>query len=168
MVTAEQWDLSPAWRQLLNGRGRLVVPLRIRGGTHVVAFKPGNGCLRSVASRFYRAVPLDVTDQLGQRREHGERCDVLTVAGRRPVLIWDSDQRINPTELGQSLVPNAGNRTWTGVTVKSGDDLGALWLRLAARELGACGFAGNAGEQLAPWRSPTAAPGSWKSPTSRI
>ncbi|MFK0250215.1 hypothetical protein ACIQUM_36400 [Amycolatopsis azurea] len=158
VFTTEQWDLSPAWGQSLTRGGRLVVPLRLRGATYVIVFKRDGGFLRSTASRFYAATPLDVVDQHGRRRRYGDRCDVLNLCGERPVLMWESDQRIKPEQLRRSLQLDLRDQRWTGVTVHHGDDLGTLWLQLAARELGTCGLAGGTGTSIAPMAIPEGTP----------
>lgn len=144
VMTEAQWDLSPDWRKHLLGRGRLVVALRIRGTTHVVAFTGAdNDCLRSVSRRVCPALPAGTVDQEGCRRPLGDRGEVLIVAGQHAMLMWDSGQPINAARLHHSLRFNPGEHQWTGVTTPDEDDLSTLWLWLATRELGACGLASD-------------------------
>jgi protein-L-isoaspartate(D-aspartate) O-methyltransferase len=49
LVTAGAWDVAPAWVEQLAPNGRVVVPLRLRGLTRVVAFKRDGVGLRSVS-----------------------------------------------------------------------------------------------------------------------
>ncbi|KAB2344839.1 methyltransferase, FxLD system [Actinomadura rudentiformis] len=39
IVTAGAWDIPPAWRTQLTPRGRLIVPLRLKGITRTIAFE---------------------------------------------------------------------------------------------------------------------------------
>ncbi|WP_192747107.1 class I SAM-dependent methyltransferase [Amycolatopsis roodepoortensis] len=143
VVTTEQFDLSEAWMRQLARHGRLVVPFRLRGATHIIAFERDGEALRSTTSRFYRT---DLGDHAGP---YGERRAVIDIAGERPLLTWDDDQEINPAELGRCLKRGGGKLEWTGVLVSEEDPLDALWLRLAARESGACHLAGGTGDWIA-------------------
>ncbi|MFJ3405378.1 methyltransferase, FxLD system [Promicromonospora sp. NPDC090134] len=49
LVTAGAWDVAPAWVEQLAPGGRLVLPLRLRGLTRVVAFEHEGTGLRSVS-----------------------------------------------------------------------------------------------------------------------
>lgn len=49
LVTAGAWDVAPAWIDQLAPAGRVVLPLRLRGLTRVVAFERNGAGLRSVS-----------------------------------------------------------------------------------------------------------------------
>lgn len=49
LVTAGAWDVAPAWIEQLASDGRVVLPLRLRGLTRVVAFERDRAGLRSVS-----------------------------------------------------------------------------------------------------------------------
>lgn len=49
LVTAGAWDVAPAWIDQLAPDGRVVLPLRLRGLTRVVAFERNGAGLRSVS-----------------------------------------------------------------------------------------------------------------------
>jgi protein-L-isoaspartate(D-aspartate) O-methyltransferase len=49
LVTAGAWDVAPAWVEQLAPNGRVVLPLRLRGLTRVVAFERDGAGLRSVS-----------------------------------------------------------------------------------------------------------------------
>ncbi|MGW6196966.1 methyltransferase, FxLD system [Kribbella sp. NPDC055110] len=49
LVTAGAWDVAPAWIEQLAPDGRVVLPLRLRGLTRVVAFERDGSGLRSVS-----------------------------------------------------------------------------------------------------------------------
>ncbi|MEU3625721.1 hypothetical protein BS329_38725 [Amycolatopsis coloradensis] len=151
VVTRPRWDLAPAWTRQLSDHGRLVVALRLRGGTHCVVFT-GWRCLYSVTIRLCTPTPHNQLPHRGERRQ------VLDIPGERPVLTWDQDQTINPSRLGRHLGHPPGVSLWTGVTIEDGEELGQLWLWLAAREPGACGLAGGTGTWLAPLANPDGTP----------
>lgn len=49
LVTAGAWDVAPAWVEQLAPEGRVVLPLRLRGLTRVVALERNGAGLRSVS-----------------------------------------------------------------------------------------------------------------------
>ncbi|WP_326599223.1 methyltransferase, FxLD system [Streptomyces sp. NBC_01803] len=59
VVTAGAWDIPSAWREQLSERGRIVVPLRMRGLTRSIAFdQDGEGLLVSDSYRLCGFVPM--------------------------------------------------------------------------------------------------------------
>jgi protein-L-isoaspartate(D-aspartate) O-methyltransferase len=58
VVTAGAWDVPPAWRDQLAGDGVLVVPLRMRGLTRVVALERDGAALVSRSARMCGFVPM--------------------------------------------------------------------------------------------------------------
>lgn len=58
LVTAGAWDVSQAWVQQLAPGGRIVLPLRLRGLTRVVAFEREGTGLRSVSVQEDGFIPM--------------------------------------------------------------------------------------------------------------
>ncbi|MCM3884300.1 methyltransferase, FxLD system [Frankia sp. R82] len=70
VVTAGAWDIPPAWLEQLSDRGRIVVPLRMRGLTRSVAFDrvDADGKV-SLTSRSYRLCGFVPMQGIGSSRE---------------------------------------------------------------------------------------------------
>ena len=68
IVTAGAWDLPPAWISQLTGRGRLVVPLRMRGLTRSIAFDRDGAGLVSRAYSLARFVPVQGDGAFDERK----------------------------------------------------------------------------------------------------
>jgi protein-L-isoaspartate(D-aspartate) O-methyltransferase len=58
VVTAGAWDIPSAWREQLSERGRIVVPLRMRGLTRSIAFDQDGEGLVSDSYRLCGFVPM--------------------------------------------------------------------------------------------------------------
>ena len=58
VVTAGAWDIPSAWREQLSERGRIVVPLRMRGLTRSIAFEQDGEVLVSDSYRLCGFVPM--------------------------------------------------------------------------------------------------------------
>ncbi|MBE1875043.1 methyltransferase, FxLD system [Myceligenerans pegani] len=58
LVTAGAWDVAPAWVDQLAPGGRIVLPLRLRGLTRVVAFERDGDRLRSVSVAEDGFIPM--------------------------------------------------------------------------------------------------------------
>lgn len=58
IVTAGAWDIPPAWLEQMSQRGRIVVPLRMRGITRSIAFDRDGKDLVSVSYRLCGFVPM--------------------------------------------------------------------------------------------------------------
>ncbi|MFF3892735.1 methyltransferase, FxLD system [Streptomyces sp. NPDC001812] len=58
MVTAAAWDIPPSWIGELAEKGRLVVPLTVRGTTRSIAFDRDDEGLISHSYRLARFVPM--------------------------------------------------------------------------------------------------------------
>ncbi|WP_255724412.1 methyltransferase, FxLD system [Frankia sp. Cj3] len=70
IVTAGAYDLPPAWLDQLSDRGRIVVPLRIRGLTRSIAFdRISTDGKASLISRGYRLCGFVPMQGVGSRRE---------------------------------------------------------------------------------------------------
>jgi protein-L-isoaspartate(D-aspartate) O-methyltransferase len=58
IVTAGAWDIPPAWVEQLSARGRIVVPLRLKGLTRTIAFDRTDARLNSDSYRLAGFVPM--------------------------------------------------------------------------------------------------------------
>ena len=67
VVTAGSWDIPPAWVAQLAERGRLVVPLRLRGLTRSIAFDRDGEGLISRGYRLSAFVPMQGSGAFGER-----------------------------------------------------------------------------------------------------
>lgn len=68
VVTAGAWDIPPAWISQLSPKGRLVVPLRLRGITRSVAFDREAAGLVSRSYSLARFVPVQGKGEFLERR----------------------------------------------------------------------------------------------------
>ncbi|PUB27698.1 protein-L-isoaspartate(D-aspartate) O-methyltransferase [Promicromonospora sp. AC04] len=103
LVTAGAWDVAPAWVEQLAPDGRVVLPLRLRGLTRVVAFERSGTGLRSVSvvedgfipMKGIRAmpeknVPLGTGPDLTLRIDDAQPIDraLLEALDSEPTLEW--------------------------------------------------------------------------------
>lgn len=104
VVTAGAWDIPPAWLEQLAPDGRLVVPLRMRGLTRVVALEragehwqsvsavnDGFVPLRGVGHQPERNITLDEAGPLILRIDDGQPVDadaLRAALGGDPVQVW--------------------------------------------------------------------------------
>jgi protein-L-isoaspartate(D-aspartate) O-methyltransferase len=103
LVTAGAWDVAPAWVDQLAPEGRVVLPLRLRGLTRVVAFERDGGGLRSVSvvedgfipmkgigAMPEKNVPLGPGPDLTLRIDDAQRVEesLLEALDREPTLEW--------------------------------------------------------------------------------
>ena len=126
IVTAGASDLAPAWASQLNPRGRLVVPLSIRGVQQCVAFAPAHGHLSSVAVCGCQFMPLTGAMGNGDQR--------LPVPGHPGVHLQAAAETDVDTALVGDVLRHRGPATDTGVAVRSGDVFASLRPWLAFRE----------------------------------
>jgi protein-L-isoaspartate(D-aspartate) O-methyltransferase len=126
IVTAGASDLAPAWASQLNPRGRLVVPLSIRGVQQCVAFAPAHGHLSSVAVCGCQFMPLTGAMANGDQR--------LPVPGHPGVHLQAAAETDVDTALVGDVLRHRGPATDTGVAVRSGDVFASLRPWLAFRE----------------------------------
>lgn len=103
LVTAGAWDVALAWVEQLAPDGRVVLPLRLRGLTRVVAFERDGAGLRSVSvvedgfipmkgigAMPEKNVPLGPGPDLTLRIDDGQPVDVslLQALDGEPTLEW--------------------------------------------------------------------------------
>ncbi|MFC4585344.1 methyltransferase, FxLD system [Sphaerisporangium corydalis] len=127
IVTAGAWDLPPAWRQQLTPAGRLVVPLRIIGGTtRSIAFDLHDDHLvsRSMVTCGFLAMR-----GIGARPEPA----IPLIDG---VTLLLGDGRTAPSHALARALSQPALRSWSGISIPSGpsfQDLD-LWLATTSRE----------------------------------
>lgn len=124
IVTVGAWDLPAAWWVQLNPGGRLVVPLRWRGQTRVIAFTREPGRLRSDWVDLCGFVPM-----IGQ---DGERAACIDL-DRHAEISWDKDQSVDSAALA-GVLDRAMTFQWSGVSVGPEDSFDGIWLRLTATD----------------------------------
>jgi protein-L-isoaspartate(D-aspartate) O-methyltransferase len=103
LVTAGAWDVAPAWFEQLAPDGLIVLPLRLRGLTRVVAFERHEDGLRSVSvaedgfipmkgigAMPEKNVPLGTGPDLTLRIDDGQHVDaaILQALDGEPELAW--------------------------------------------------------------------------------
>lgn len=127
IATVGCWDIPAAWWDQLTGDGRLVLPLRWRGDSRIVAFARTGSLMTADAIRMGGFIPM---------REHdGE--EVFTVADGAATVRCDPDQPITSEAL-TGVFEQARTETWSGVTVGDNESWDVVWLRMASYEPGAC------------------------------
>ena len=103
LVTAGAWDVAPAWVEQLAPDGRVVLPLRLRGLTRVLAFERAGTGLRSVSvvedgfipmkgigAMREKNVPLGPGPDLTLRIDDAQPADraLLEALDSEPTLEW--------------------------------------------------------------------------------
>ncbi|MGH3832944.1 MAG: methyltransferase, FxLD system [Pseudonocardiaceae bacterium] len=127
IVTAGAWDIPPAWLEQLAPGGRIVVPLRIRGLTRLVALERHGASWRSVSVENDGFIPLRGAGHLPERNIRLDEDGTL-------ILRVDDGQPADADALRHALC-GAPARLWTGVMVTSqetGTGFGDLDYWLAA------------------------------------
>lgn len=125
VVTAGAWDIPPAWRTQLTARGRLIVPLRLKGVTRTIAFEADGEGLASVSYLLSGFVPMQGDGQhhervlaVGDDESWGLRVDEgapdFDAAGLRAALVhtrverWSGAAFDLPDELELFLLTRGG------------------------------------------------------------
>ncbi|MGH3755842.1 MAG: methyltransferase, FxLD system, partial [Pseudonocardiaceae bacterium] len=127
IVTAGAWDIPPAWLEQLAPGGRIVVPLRIRGLTRLVALERHGASWRSVSVENDGFIPLRGA---GHQPERNLRLDEDGTL----ILRVDDGQPADADALRRAVGGTPVQR-WTGVMVTSqekGTGFGDLDYFLAA------------------------------------
>jgi protein-L-isoaspartate(D-aspartate) O-methyltransferase len=130
IVTAQAWDLPPAWIDQLTQDGRIVVPLRARGLTRTVALDPvTDDPAITLAGEDIRLCSFVPMQGLGAHDEH----QILIEGGRvrlrvegSAALDTNTDTAVDNEEIAHALrQPRIA--LWSGVTFDHVDELD-LWL----------------------------------------
>jgi protein-L-isoaspartate(D-aspartate) O-methyltransferase len=118
VVTAGTWDIPPTWRDQLSERGRIVVPLRMRGLTRSVAFdraSDGNGVgLVSHSYRLSGFVPMQGVGSYCER--------VVPLANGVALRLDDESQQLDVEGLREALHSPRLER-WSGAAFDLPDEL---------------------------------------------
>ncbi|MEU8269003.1 methyltransferase, FxLD system [Sphaerisporangium sp. NPDC049002] len=129
IVTAGAWDLPPAWWRQLAPTGRLVVPLRITGGTtRSIAFDRQGGHL---VSRSMMTCGFLAMRGIGAQSEP-------TIALADGVTLVLGDGRTAPPEALARALDEPATRSWSGIAIPSGRTFQHLDLWLATTCQGFC------------------------------
>ncbi|MGH3502851.1 MAG: methyltransferase, FxLD system [Nocardioidaceae bacterium] len=124
IVTAGVWDIPPAWIEQLTARGRLVVPLRMRGLTRSVAFDRHGECLRSVGHTMCGFVPIQGASA------HADQ--YVPLRGEQVGLRIDDH---GPSVIGEALraaLHQPRVEVWSGVRFGGAEPFDGLYLWLAS------------------------------------
>jgi protein-L-isoaspartate(D-aspartate) O-methyltransferase len=124
IATVGVWDVPPAWLEQLTPDGRLVVPLRLRGGvSRSVAFERDGGCWRSRASAMCGFIPLrGIADDA--------RHPVALTPDGSVELITHQDQVVDAAALA-GVLERPRCELWTGVPLAGWEAVESLHLWLA-------------------------------------
>lgn len=126
IVTACASDLAPAWVGQLAARGRLVVPLSIRGAQQCVAFTRAGGHLRSVAACDCGFMPLAGVMADTARRE--------PVPGHPGMYVHAAADTELDIGLVRDVLEDPRPAARTGITASAAEVLGSLRRWLAFHE----------------------------------
>ncbi|GAA1748778.1 methyltransferase, FxLD system [Streptomonospora arabica] len=130
LVTAGAWDIPPAWREQLTEKGRLIVPLRMRGLTRSIGFENRGDRLVSDSALVCGFVPMQGS---GAHREQ-----LLLVNGTDEIgLRFDDGLPIEPSRL-DNAVRSPREEAWTGVSVGRHELIESLPMYLATYLPGFC------------------------------
>ncbi|HEV3157371.1 MAG TPA: methyltransferase, FxLD system [Candidatus Baltobacteraceae bacterium] len=106
IVTVDAWDIPPAWTDQLTAKGRIVVPLRMRGVSRSIAFEREDGYLVSLEHIPCGFVPMQGT---GTREER-----LIPLYGEEVFLRIDGGQEVDTEGLRRALLqPRV--EAWSGV-----------------------------------------------------
>ncbi|RLU80191.1 methyltransferase, FxLD system [Streptomyces griseocarneus] len=130
MVTAGAWDIPPAWIDQLTPRGRLVVPLRMRGLTRSISFTRVGDHLESESTKICGFVPMQGSTA------HQE--SLLLVTGTPELALrFDDGLPGDPNQL-DNAVRTPRVELWTGVTIGRRELMDTLQMHLAITLPGFC------------------------------
>lgn len=107
IATTSAWDIPSAWTEQLAERGRLIVPLRMRGLTRSVVFERDGGRLVSTSYELCSFVPMQGIAAPDER--------LIALDGDEVSLRLDRDQAVNPDRLRAAL-SQPRTEAWSGVT----------------------------------------------------
>jgi protein-L-isoaspartate(D-aspartate) O-methyltransferase len=122
IVTVGVWDIPPAWVNQLTDRGRIVVPLRMRGLSRSVAFDREGDHL---VSRGHEMAGFVAVQGAGAHQEN-----LVRLHGDDVGLRFDEDQQVDVDRLREALLePRA--EVWSGVLFGAMESFDGLFLWLA-------------------------------------
>lgn len=124
IVTAAAWDIPPSWIKGLDEKGRLVVPLTVRGTTRSIAFDRDGEGLASHSYRLARFVPMQGEGTAKERK----------AMLRDGVAVQTDDERVpfNTKALNHAL-DTPRREFWSGAAYDLPDELELyLTLRLSS------------------------------------
>lgn len=127
IATAGCWDIPPAWWDQLTNDGRLVLPLRWRGDSRIVAFTRTGQYMTADTIRAGGFIPM---------RDHHDE-NVFAIADAAATIQCDPDQDITQDNL-TDIFQQARTESWSDVTVRNGESWDVVWLRMASYEPRAC------------------------------
>ncbi|ONK13296.1 methyltransferase, FxLD system [Streptomyces sp. MP131-18] len=113
IVTAQAPDLPPAWFDQLAERGRLVVPLSLRGTYYVWAFEHEGGHLRSRGRTSCGFVGMQ-----GDNRHGGRTIDL---SGEDLRLGLDEDQQADAEALRSAVASSPQYTVWTEAILRGNE-----------------------------------------------
>ncbi|GCD41764.1 methyltransferase, FxLD system [Streptomyces paromomycinus] len=114
MVTAAAWDIPPAWRDQISERGRIVVPLRMRGITRSVAFDRDGTGLVSASYRLCGFVPM---------QGNGAYAERVLPLGEGATLQLDDQRQTVDAEALAAAVHGPRLEVWSGAAFDLPDEL---------------------------------------------
>jgi protein-L-isoaspartate(D-aspartate) O-methyltransferase len=107
IVTAAAWDIPPSWISQLAPKGRLVVPLRMRGLTRSIAFDPDGSGLISRDYCLAKFVPVQGDGAYDER----------TVMLGDGIALETDDPDVWPDALALSQARRSGDRRRAGTSL---------------------------------------------------
>ncbi len=125
IVTAGAWDIPPAWLEQVSERGRIVVPLRMRGLTRSIAFDRDGRNLVSASYRLCGFVPMQGSGAYTER--------VVPVADGIKLQVDDQRQEFD-TEALAAAVRTPRVELWSGAAFDMPDEL-ELFLATSTPEI---------------------------------
>jgi protein-L-isoaspartate(D-aspartate) O-methyltransferase len=129
MLTVGAWDVPPALTDQLVSRGRLVLPLSIRGPQKSIAFEKQDGCLVGLSARDCGFMRLRGSFAGPER--------TLTLEPARIFITIEDEIVVDVPALRRS-VTSPGNHQPTGITARVQDLWNSLMLWTAISETGFC------------------------------
>ncbi|WP_424212703.1 methyltransferase, FxLD system [Streptomyces sp. BI20] len=134
VVTAGAWDVPRELVAQMDGDGRLVTPLRMRGLTRSLALEHRDGRLSAVSARQCGFVPMQGDGGHDERR--------VLLHGTEVALRIDESADLGvDTESLATAVEQIRHEEWTGVTVAGGEPFEDLEMWLATLLPGYCRLA---------------------------
>ncbi|MGH3797486.1 MAG: methyltransferase, FxLD system [Pseudonocardiaceae bacterium] len=129
IVTVGAWDIASAWVEQLADRGRIVVPLRMRGLTRSLALERDGNCLVSRSAMICGFVQMQ-----GAGSHH--EC-LLLLRGTQIGLRFDDGGPDDPHRL-DGVLGTERTEVWSGVTIGRAESFDTLQFWLATTLPGFC------------------------------